>query len=68
MHPAVGFTLPKQILLVDTDATAARYDNAAIDGFRIALVSRCDTARRIISQTAPAALVTELVLPDGSGT
>ena len=70
MHPAIRFPLaqPQQVLLVDTDASAARYDNAAIDGFRIALVSRCDAARSLIVQTAPAALVTELVLPDGAGT
>ena len=70
MQPAVRFPLqrPQQILLVDTDASAARYDSASVDNFGIALVSRCDAARRFISQNAPVALVTELVLPDGAGT
>lgn len=70
MQPAIRVPLPQpqHVLLVDTDATASRYDNAAGDEFRIALVSRCDVARRLISQTAPVALVTELVLPDGAGT
>ena len=70
MQPAVRFPLPKpqQILLVDTDASAARYEGASVDNFGIALVSRCDAARRLISQNAPVALVTELVLPDGAGT
>jgi DNA-binding response OmpR family regulator len=70
MQRAVRFPLPKpeQILLVDTDATAARYDNVAVDNFRIALVSRGDAARSLTVQTAPVALITELVLPDGAGT
>jgi DNA-binding response OmpR family regulator len=60
--------MPQHILLVDADATAARYDNAAVDDFRIALVSRCDAARSLMVQIAPVALITELVLPDGAGT
>ena len=70
MQPAVRFPVPQpqQVLLVDTDASAAQYHNAAVDDFRIVLVAGCDAARRLISQTAPVAVVTELVLPDGAGT
>ena len=70
MQPAIRFPLPQpqQVLLVDTDPSAARYDNAAVEDFRIALVSRCDAARSLMVQTAPVALVTALVLPDGAGT
>lgn len=70
MQPAIRFPLPQpqHVLLVDTDASAGQYDHAAVYDFRIARVSRCDAARRLISQTAPVAVVTELVLPDGAGT
>jgi DNA-binding response OmpR family regulator len=66
-HP-LPLPKPEHILLVDTDATAAQYNDAALDDLRIALVSRCDAARSLIVRTAPVAVVTELVLPDGAGT
>jgi CheY-like chemotaxis protein len=69
MQPAVRSPLPqlRQILLVATDATICQYENTSVDNFRIALVTSCDAARRLISQSAPMALITELVLPDGAG-
>jgi DNA-binding response OmpR family regulator len=69
MQPAVRSPLPqlRQILFVDTDATTCQYEDTSIDNFRIAFVTSCDAARSLISQSAPMALITELVLPDGAG-
>ena len=69
LQPAARSLDPQlhQILLVDDDASSARCENASVGDVRIVLVSSCDAARRLISQTAPVALVTELVLPDGAG-
>lgn len=58
---------PEHILLVGTDSTTASCSTATLEDFRIACVSSCDAARRLILQGSPAALVTELVLPDGAG-
>jgi DNA-binding response OmpR family regulator len=59
--------LLEYVLLVDADSVITRCGQRRIDNFRIVVTSSYDAAHRTISQTPPAVIVTELVLPDGSG-